>query len=237
MTSILPSFASPIVKRLLGWKKGEGEDKWSEKAVKSLVKKLKKTGGLEELEKAISEQNASTKCITIPRLVAEVNCSGLLQCILFIMYFHRVSRLTHVKSCMISSCFLNAVLEHPVWKCFCFVLVKFVFELVWTQSNGHRSNCLGILVEFSMCTIICNWADVTVQSPCCGREGHKEERAGKKGPACRPGSPFCRVAFSLAFLAFWDLWVWCIEWPNNIYNSMSGSKKGSERCTYIHGEA
>lgn len=66
MTSILP-FASPVVKRLLGWKKGEGEDRWSEKAVKSLVKKLKKAGGLEELEKAISEQNTSTKCITIPR--------------------------------------------------------------------------------------------------------------------------------------------------------------------------
>jgi len=66
MTSILP-FASPVVKRLLGWKKGEGEDKWSEKAVKSLVKKLKKSGGLEELEKSISEQNPSTRCITIPR--------------------------------------------------------------------------------------------------------------------------------------------------------------------------
>ncbi|XP_067003728.1 mothers against decapentaplegic homolog 3 isoform X4 [Anabrus simplex] len=66
MTSMLP-FTPPIVKRLLGWKKGEGEDKWSEKAVKSLVKKLKKTGGLEELEKAITTQDSNTKCITIPR--------------------------------------------------------------------------------------------------------------------------------------------------------------------------
>ena len=67
MTSILP-FASPVVKRLLGFKKGEQiEDKWSEKAVKSLVKKLKKSGGIDELEKAISEQNVNTKCITIPR--------------------------------------------------------------------------------------------------------------------------------------------------------------------------
>ena len=36
------------VKRLLGWRKGEfkseQEEKWSEKAVKSLVKKLKKNG-------------------------------------------------------------------------------------------------------------------------------------------------------------------------------------------------
>ncbi|XP_014299152.1 mothers against decapentaplegic homolog 3 [Microplitis demolitor] len=67
MTSMLPSFNPPIVKRLLGWKKADGEDKWSEKAVKSLVKKLKKSAGLEELEKAITTQNCNTKCITIPR--------------------------------------------------------------------------------------------------------------------------------------------------------------------------
>lgn len=67
MTSILQFNHSPIVKRLLGWKLGDGEEKWSEKAVKSLVKKLKKGGGLEELEKAISTQTSSTKCITIAR--------------------------------------------------------------------------------------------------------------------------------------------------------------------------
>ncbi|XP_035225277.1 mothers against decapentaplegic homolog 3-like isoform X1 [Stegodyphus dumicola] len=66
MTSIF-SFSIPVVKRLLGWKKGEGEEKWSEKAVKSLVKKLKKTGGLDELEKSISNQDPNTRCITIPR--------------------------------------------------------------------------------------------------------------------------------------------------------------------------
>jgi MH1 domain len=66
MSSMLP-FSPPIVKRLLGWKKGECEDKWSEKAVRSLVKKLKKSGGLDELEKAIANQDPKTKCITIPR--------------------------------------------------------------------------------------------------------------------------------------------------------------------------
>uniref|UniRef100_UPI0035902071 mothers against decapentaplegic homolog 3 isoform X1 n=1 Tax=Myxine glutinosa TaxID=7769 RepID=UPI0035902071 len=68
MSSILP-FTPPIVKRLLGWKKGEQagqEEKWCEKAVKSLVKKLKKTGQLDELEKAITNQSGATKCITIP---------------------------------------------------------------------------------------------------------------------------------------------------------------------------
>lgn len=113
MSSLFSTAASPspVVKRLLGWKKGddgqavgdtlaaevgvnhhaqsqqpplppletgsvdaggpfEGEkaaDKWSEKAVKSLVKKLKKSGSIDELERAISEKNGNTKCITIPR--------------------------------------------------------------------------------------------------------------------------------------------------------------------------
>lgn len=62
---------SPVVKRLLELKKGPdtNEDKfWAEKAVKSLIKKLKKTaGGVEELEKAITTQDPFTKCVTIPR--------------------------------------------------------------------------------------------------------------------------------------------------------------------------
>jgi len=73
MMSLLPSMfhTSPsVVKRLLELRKG-GEDKndkiWPEKAVKSLVKRLKKIGGLEELERAIINQDSNTKCITIPR--------------------------------------------------------------------------------------------------------------------------------------------------------------------------
>uniref|UniRef100_A0A0B6Z6R5 Mothers against decapentaplegic homolog n=3 Tax=Arion vulgaris TaxID=1028688 RepID=A0A0B6Z6R5_9EUPU len=69
LSSPLSPFTPPIVKRLLAWKKGEHEkdDKSAEKAVKSLVKKLKKKGGLEELAKALSTQDPCTKCITIPR--------------------------------------------------------------------------------------------------------------------------------------------------------------------------
>lgn len=49
------SFTSPAVKRLLGWKQGDEEEKWAEKAVDSLVKKLKKKkGAMEELERALS---------------------------------------------------------------------------------------------------------------------------------------------------------------------------------------
>jgi len=70
MSTMLP-FTPPIVKRLLGFRKGEPkseqEEKWSEKAVKSLVKKLKKNGTVDELEKAIITGDAKTRCITIAR--------------------------------------------------------------------------------------------------------------------------------------------------------------------------
>ena len=70
MTSLLPFTTPPIVRRLLRWKRGDGEpDEYSKKAVKSLVKKLRKTaGGLEELEKALSNPEVPTKCVTIRRL-------------------------------------------------------------------------------------------------------------------------------------------------------------------------
>ncbi|CAI9737289.1 mothers against decapentaplegic homolog 5-like [Octopus vulgaris] len=63
------SFTSPAVKRLLGWKQGDEEEKWAEKAVDSLVKKLKKEkkGALEELEKALSCPGQPSKCVTIAR--------------------------------------------------------------------------------------------------------------------------------------------------------------------------
>uniref|UniRef100_A0A4W6FQV7 Mothers against decapentaplegic homolog n=2 Tax=Percomorphaceae TaxID=1489872 RepID=A0A4W6FQV7_LATCA len=62
------SFTSPAVKRLLGWKQGDEEEKWAEKAVDSLVKKLKKKkGAMEELERALSCPGQPSKCVTIPR--------------------------------------------------------------------------------------------------------------------------------------------------------------------------
>lgn len=62
------SFTPPAVKRLLGWKQGDEEEKWAEKAIESLVKKLKKKkGALEDLEKALSNPGQISKCVTITR--------------------------------------------------------------------------------------------------------------------------------------------------------------------------
>ncbi|XP_033219882.1 protein mothers against dpp-like isoform X2 [Belonocnema kinseyi] len=62
------SFTNPAVKKLLGWKQGDEEEKWAERAVSSLVKKLqKREGALEELERVLSNPGCSSKCITIPR--------------------------------------------------------------------------------------------------------------------------------------------------------------------------
>ena len=52
----------------MGWKQGDEEEKWAEKAVDALVKKLKKKkGALEALEKALSLHSPQTECVTIPR--------------------------------------------------------------------------------------------------------------------------------------------------------------------------
>lgn len=66
--SSLFAVASPATKKLLGWKQGDEEEKWAEKAVDALVKKLKKQqGAIEDLERALSCPGQETKCITIPR--------------------------------------------------------------------------------------------------------------------------------------------------------------------------
>lgn len=64
----LLSFNSPAVKRMLGWRQGDEEEKWAEKAVEILNKKLKKrNGAIDELERAILSPNLPSKCVTIKR--------------------------------------------------------------------------------------------------------------------------------------------------------------------------
>ena len=51
-----------------GWKQGDEEEKWAEKAIESLVKRLKKSkGAIEDLEYALSHPGLPSKCVTIPR--------------------------------------------------------------------------------------------------------------------------------------------------------------------------
>ena len=73
MASRFPFFSQSIVRRLLSYKKypsdpEEEDSEWSDKAVKSLVKKLKTKGGLQELERALeTEGREPTGCVTIER--------------------------------------------------------------------------------------------------------------------------------------------------------------------------
>ena len=47
------SFTSPAVKKLLGWKQGDEEEKWAEKAVDALVKKLKKNKVEQQINQSV----------------------------------------------------------------------------------------------------------------------------------------------------------------------------------------
>ncbi|OWA51219.1 Protein mothers against dpp [Hypsibius exemplaris] len=59
------------IRKLLAWKQGDEEDKWAEKAVEALVKKLKnkKTHptAITDLEAALTHPEEQSKCVTIPR--------------------------------------------------------------------------------------------------------------------------------------------------------------------------
>lgn len=43
------------------------EDKWSEKAIKGLIKRLTKSSMIDDLQLALDTQNPQTRCVTIPR--------------------------------------------------------------------------------------------------------------------------------------------------------------------------
>lgn len=70
MASLFHSTPS-AVKNLLGWKQGDEEEKWAERAIETLVKKLrKKKGAIEALEKTLKhgkDPSVVTECITIQR--------------------------------------------------------------------------------------------------------------------------------------------------------------------------
>ncbi|KAF1744090.1 hypothetical protein MXB_4387 [Myxobolus squamalis] len=60
--------SSPYVKKLLSWKQGDEDERWAEKAIESLIKKLKnKKNLIPQLERALVSQDPNSNCITIPR--------------------------------------------------------------------------------------------------------------------------------------------------------------------------
>lgn len=69
MSSFLPFSHPTIIKKLIGWKKIEGEDKYCEKYIKTLVRRLKKVNAnaTDELLKALANQDSNTKCVIIPK--------------------------------------------------------------------------------------------------------------------------------------------------------------------------
>lgn len=63
-TSLFSSVTSlPAMKRLVSLKKEQADDQdgWSDKAIGSLVKRLKKSGGLKDLEAAITNPDKPSK--------------------------------------------------------------------------------------------------------------------------------------------------------------------------------
>ncbi|KAK7591149.1 hypothetical protein V9T40_002762 [Parthenolecanium corni] len=58
----------PAFKVVSRWKQGDEEEKWAEKAVEALIKKLKKNkASYEELMRAITYPQIPSQCVTIPR--------------------------------------------------------------------------------------------------------------------------------------------------------------------------
>ena len=59
------------LKNLLQYRKNiqpnSSDDKWSEKAIKGLIKRLTKASMIDDLQAALDSQNPQTRCVTIPR--------------------------------------------------------------------------------------------------------------------------------------------------------------------------
>lgn len=64
----------PKTKKLLELRKPSDNpalSEWQERAIRTLIKHLTKASAVDDLEKAITEENTLSKCITIPSLLAQ----------------------------------------------------------------------------------------------------------------------------------------------------------------------
>lgn len=58
----------PVLKVVSRWKQGDEEEQWAEKAVETLIKKLKQNKVVyDELMRAITYPEIRSQCVTIPR--------------------------------------------------------------------------------------------------------------------------------------------------------------------------
>ncbi|KAL3310516.1 Mothers against decapentaplegic 9 [Cichlidogyrus casuarinus] len=63
-----PEYNNSIWYNNLAWKQGDEESKWAQKAIDTLLKKLKKRkGSIEKLQFALSNPGQRSECVTIPR--------------------------------------------------------------------------------------------------------------------------------------------------------------------------
>lgn len=101
-SGLLAATFNPAVKRLLSYAKNggndeEGEEKWSEQAIKSLVKNLKKSGGLEDLEHALANPNKRTKCVTIARSLDGRHLVRFIAILLHVILWPTYTQVSHRK--------------------------------------------------------------------------------------------------------------------------------------------
>ncbi len=64
----LPFSTNPeTFKNLLQHRLNSSDDKWSEKAIKGLIKRLTKTSMIDDLQTSLDTRNPHTPCVTISR--------------------------------------------------------------------------------------------------------------------------------------------------------------------------
>jgi len=62
-----PQTFKNLLQHRLNIQLNSNEDKWSEKAIKGLIKRLTKTSMIDDLQTALDNKNQQTRCVTIPR--------------------------------------------------------------------------------------------------------------------------------------------------------------------------
>jgi len=65
--SINPQTLKNLLQHRKNIQPNTSEDKWSEKAIKGLIKRLTKASMIDDLQTALDTQSSQTRCVTIPR--------------------------------------------------------------------------------------------------------------------------------------------------------------------------